>query len=121
MPNEFPKIQVVENIGNVAMLVAMLAGNTFNDEVLKIVTEDNIHQPSRLAACIPSKLAYDRFRSLECSGTWLSGSGPSVAAFVDDDKLDETLEEIKKVEYGCSFPVSKLDVSQDGVRIVVPE
>ncbi|MEI2834191.1 MAG: hypothetical protein V9G25_05310 [Acidimicrobiia bacterium] len=103
LPNEFPKIQVVENIGNVAMLVAMLAGNTFNDEVLKIVTEDNIHQPSRLAACIPSKLAYDRFRSLECSGTWLSGSGPSVAAFVDDDKLDETLEEIKKLNMDAHF------------------
>ena len=120
LPDEFTKIEVSENIGNVAMLVAMLAGNTFNDEVLKLVTGDNIHQPTRLSACVPSKLAFDRFKSLDVSGVWLSGSGPSVAAFVEDEKLEETIKEIENIEYGCTFKVSKVDIAQDGVGKFVP-
>ena len=120
LPDEFTKIEVSENIGNVAMLVAMLAGNTFNDEVLKLVTGDNIHQPTRLSACVPSKLAFDRFKSLDVSGVWLSGSGPSVAAFVEDERLEETIKEIENIEYGCTFKVSKVDIAQDGVGKFVP-
>lgn len=120
LPNEFTKLETVENIGNVAMLVAMLAGNTFNDDVLREVTKDNIHQPSRLEACIPSKLAFDRFKALDACGVWLSGSGPSVAAFVADEKLDETIKEIESIEYGCAIKVSQIDIAQDGVRKVIP-
>ena len=102
------------------MLVGMLASNTFNDDVLKLVSDDNIHQPSRLAACVPSKLAFDRLKSLDSCGVWLSGSGPSVAAFVEEEKVESVLQELQAIEYGCSFQVSKIDISQDGVRKVTP-
>jgi len=120
LPTNFTKDQVTANIGNVAMLVGMLASNTFNDDVLKLVSDDSVHQPSRLAACVPSKLAFDRLKSLDSCGVWLSGSGPSVAAFVEEEKVDSVINELKAIEYGCSFQVSKIDISQDGVRRVTP-
>lgn len=121
LPTTFTKEQITKNIGNVAMLVAMLASNTFNDDVLKSVTQDSVHQPSRLAASIPSKLAFDRLKSLDSCGVWLSGSGPSVAGFVEDEKLDEAIRELSAIEYGCSFQVSKIEVAQEGVRKVIPQ
>lgn len=121
LPNEFSKEDLVASIGNTAMLVAMLASNTFNDEVLKIITKDVIHQPTRLGACPESKAGFDAFEKAGAVAQWLSGSGPSVAAVVDSAKKDEIITEIEKLEIDCAFTCSEVLVDQHGVRVVTPE
>jgi homoserine kinase len=116
IPTEFSKEDLVASIGNVAMLTAMLASNTFNDDVLKIVTNDVIHQPTRFDACAESRAAYDAFKDSGAIAQWLSGSGPSVTAIVDVSKKEDIVAQIEKLELGCAFSCTEVVVSQEGVH-----
>ncbi|HQZ14877.1 MAG TPA: hypothetical protein PLT55_03460, partial [Acidimicrobiia bacterium] len=89
LPESYSKEDLVASVGNVAMLTAMLASNTFNDEVLSIATKDVIHQPFRLDDCQPSKMAFAEFQKNGAVAQWLSGSGPSVGAFVKEEDVSE--------------------------------
>lgn len=111
----------VRTIGNVALLTAMLASNTFNDEVLKIVTQDVIHQPIRLQASPPSLAGFEEFKKAGAITQWLSGSGPSVAALVEEEKVTDAVTQIEKLELDCAFTCAPVAVSQVGVREVISE
>ena len=121
LPDNYSKEDLVKSIGNATMLTAMLASNTFNDEVLKLVTNDVIHQPPRLDACRPSKTAYLEFKKAGTIAQWLSGSGPSVAAFVEEEKADDVILQMEKLELDCSFSCKRVAVSQLGVHEVLTE
>lgn len=118
IPNSFSKDDLVSTIGNVAMLTALFASNTFNDEVLKLVTKDVVHQPTRLEACEPSKQAFDEFSVAGSITQWLSGSGPSVMAVVDEEKSQEIKNQIEKLELNCAFTCNEVQVANDGVKVV---
>ena len=77
---------VVFNLGNVALLVTALT--TGDPRALRQATRDLVHQPGRLDAQPDSAIALDAFLELGAWGAWLSGSGPSVAAFVDPAKAE---------------------------------
>ena len=111
----------VRTIGNVAMLTAMLASNTFNDEVLRIVTQDVVHQPARLEASPPSQAAFEEFKKAGAVAEWLSGSGPSVAALIEEDKVAEVIAQIEQLKLDCAFSCAPVAVSQVGVREVISE
>ena len=49
---------------------------------------DDLHQPTRLAAQPDSALAIQAALDNGAWGAWLSGSGPTIAAFVEDDTAD---------------------------------
>ncbi len=68
----------VFNIGRVALLVGALAAGDV--EVLRVATEDRLHQPARLAAADPSRAAIAAALDAGAWCAWLSGSGPTVAA-----------------------------------------
>lgn len=121
LPDNYSKDDLVSSVGNASMLTAMLASNTFNDEVLRIVTNDVIHQPFRLDACRPSKSAYLEFKKAGSVAQWLSGSGPSVAALVEDEKVDDVITQMEKLELDCSFSCVQIPVSQLGVREVTSD
>jgi homoserine kinase len=72
---------VVTNLGNLALLVTALT--TGDPRALGQATRDLVHQPGRLDALPESAAVIEAFLELGAWGTWLSGSGPSVAAFVD--------------------------------------
>ena len=91
LPEQYSKEEIVASVGNVAMLTAMLASNTFNDDVLSIVTADVIHQPSRLETCKPARAAYSQFKKSGAVTQWISGSGPSVGALVKEENLEEVV------------------------------
>ena len=75
------------NIGRAALLIgALAAGDT---GALRIATEDRLHQDRRLARVPETHQAIDAALGAGALGAWLSGSGPSAAAFVDPQRGQE--------------------------------
>ena len=68
----------VFNIGRVALLVASLASGTI--EALAAATHDRLHQPARLRFVPGSAAAIEAALAAGAWCSWLSGSGPTVAA-----------------------------------------
>lgn len=73
-----PFADVVFNIGRTAFLVAALASGDV--DALGHGMQDRIHQPTRFAAAPASRRAYDAALAAGAWCSWLSGSGPTVAA-----------------------------------------
>jgi homoserine kinase len=73
-----PFDDAVFNIGRVAMLVAALGSGDVDS--LALATQDRLHQPTRLARSSASREAMDAVLQAGAWCSWLSGSGPTVAA-----------------------------------------
>ncbi len=84
---EVPMADVVFNIGRTALLVAALAAGEV--AVLREATRDRLHQDVRLAAAEPSRLALQAALDAGAWASWLSGSGPTVAAMCAVDEAEE--------------------------------
>lgn len=82
-----PFADAVFNVGRVAMLVGALAAGDV--DALRMATQDRLHQPSRLAAAGPSAAAIDAALAAGAWCSWLSGSGPTVAAMCGVSDADE--------------------------------
>jgi homoserine kinase len=72
------------NVGRTALLVAALAAG--DTEALRVATEDRLHQDHRLARSPDTRAAIDTAIRAGAYAAWVSGSGPSAAAFVDPAK-----------------------------------
>ncbi len=83
---DVPMADVVFNLGRVALLVAALAAGEV--DVLRIATQDRLHQEIRLAAAEPSRAALDAALAAGAWASWLSGSGPTVAAMCAVDEAE---------------------------------
>lgn len=84
LPGSVPFADAVFNVGHVALLVAALASG--DRAALAIATQDRLHQELRLDLSPPSRAALARLNGMVGDGVvaaWLSGSGPTVAAFVE--------------------------------------
>lgn len=81
LPDPVARADAVGNVGRAALLVAALA--TGATDLLLEATADTLHQPSRFEL-LPASGAL--VRALRGAGiaAFLSGAGPSVAAFVND-------------------------------------
>jgi homoserine kinase len=77
----------VFNIGRTALLVAALAAG--DTDALRCATQDRLHQERRLAAAEPSRVALQAALDAGAWCSWLSGSGPTVAAMCPFDDADE--------------------------------
>jgi homoserine kinase len=84
LPDQIPFDDAVFNIARTALLVAALAAGDV--DALRTATEDHLHQDRRLARVPDSRAAIDAALRAGAWGAWLSGSGPSVAAFADPDR-----------------------------------
>jgi len=69
------------NIGRTALLVAALAAGDRN--ALRTATADRLHQDVRLASAPESRQAMNAAVAAGAWCSWLSGSGPTVAAMAD--------------------------------------
>jgi|JI10StandDraft_1071094.scaffolds.fasta_scaffold102537_2 homoserine kinase len=87
LPAQVPMADAVFNIGRTALLVAALAAGQV--DALRAATEDRLHQDVRLAAAEPSRLAMQAALAAGAWATWLSGSGPTVAAMCAADDAEE--------------------------------
>ena len=86
LPEHVPFDDAVFNVAHTALLVAVLAAGDAG--ALRAATEDRLHQDRRLAR-VPTRVRRWTPRSRAAAwGAWLSGSGPSVAAFADAATAD---------------------------------
>jgi homoserine kinase len=69
------------NIARTALLVAALAAGDL--DALRTATEDRLHQDRRLSRARDTRVAIDCALRAGAVAAWLSGSGPSAAAFVE--------------------------------------
>lgn len=81
LPDQVAFADAVFNVGRTALLVAALASGEI--DALRTATEDRLHQDRRLARAPDSRGAIDAALRAGAWAAWLSGSGPSVAAFAD--------------------------------------
>jgi homoserine kinase len=79
LPGQVPFADAAFNVGRTALLVAALAAGDV--EVLRTATEDRLHQDHRLAAVPATRAAMDAALANGAYAAWLSGSGPTAAAF----------------------------------------
>lgn len=76
-------------VANIAAVANLIVGCTTGDlEALRAGCHDRLHQPTRLEAVPASRDALTNLLELGALGAWLSGSGPTVAAFVRRDEAE---------------------------------
>lgn len=80
LPEQVTFEDAVFNVGRTALLVAALAAGAV--ESMRVATEDRLHQNRRLARARDTRAAIDAMFNAGAFAAWLSGSGPSAAAFV---------------------------------------
>ncbi len=86
LPAEVAMADVVFNIGHTALLVAAIAAG--NVEVLREATQDRVHQDARFTVAAPSRAALAAALAAGAWASWLSGSGPTVAAMCAVDEAE---------------------------------
>jgi homoserine kinase len=87
LPEQVAFDDAVFNVGRAALLVAALAAGEV--DALRTATEDRLHQDRRLTRARDTHLAIEAALDAGAYAAWLSGSGPSAAAFVDPARANE--------------------------------
>jgi homoserine kinase len=95
LPEQVPFEDAVFNVGRTALLVAALAAGAVDS--LRVATEDRLHQDRRLARARDTRVAIDAMLGAGAYAAWLSGSGPSAAAFVDPARAAAVAAALPKV------------------------
>lgn len=101
----------VFNIGRTSLLVAALV--TGDSAALGVATEDRLHSDQRLRLSPASAGALERLRSAGPVATWLSGSGPTVAALVEPGDAQRVLAVLPH-----DGTARVLDIDDVGARIL---
>jgi homoserine kinase len=101
----------VLNIGHTALLMGALASGDI--EVLRIATQDRIHQDIRLAHAPGSKAALEAALSTNAWCAWLSGSGPTVAVMCAKSDAKIIASQLPK-----NGVVLELTIDQHGAVII---
>jgi homoserine kinase len=86
LPDQVPFDDAAFNVGRATLLVAALASG--DAAALRVATEDRLHQDRRLARAHDTRLAIDALLAAGAFAAWLSGSGPTAAAFADPAQAD---------------------------------
>ncbi len=86
LPEQVGFDDAIFNVGRATLLVAALAAGEV--DALRVATEDRLHQDRRLARAHDARLAIEAALAAGAYAAWLSGSGPSIAAFVEPDRAE---------------------------------
>jgi homoserine kinase len=81
LPPTVERGDAVFNLGRTALLVCAFAEG--RPDLLRVATEDRLHQPTRLAASPASDAALRAALDAGALAAWLSGSGPSIAVVAE--------------------------------------
>jgi homoserine kinase len=87
LPDQVSFDDAAFNVGRTALLVAALAAG--DTDALRIATEDRLHQDRRLSRAHDTRVAIDTALRAGAFAAWVSGSGPSAAAFADPARAPE--------------------------------
>jgi homoserine kinase len=110
LPEQVPFDDAVFNVGRTALLVASLAAGAV--DAMRVATEDRLHQDRRLARARDTHIAIDAMLDAGAFAAWLSGSGPSAAAFVDRDDAESIAAALPPVGRALV-----LDIDDEGAAI----
>jgi homoserine kinase len=114
LPGAVPFVDAVFNIARTAMLVAALAGG--DTAALRDATQDRLHQANRLRAAPRSQEALEAALAAGAWGAWLSGSGPTVAAFCSPDAVHQVIAALPE-----DGRVRQLDIDHAGACVLPAE
>lgn len=89
LPTSVTRADAVFNLGRAALLVASLS--TGQIDRLKIAMQDKLHQPYRQALMPWLPQVFEAALNAGALGVHLSGAGPTVAAWCDDESKAETV------------------------------
>ena len=104
-----PRSDAIYNIGRTALLVTAFAGSKL--DLLKVATQDRLHQPQRQAVFPAMKNLINAAMGAGAHGAVLSGSGSTVLAFTSDKEMT--------VGYEMSEAAAKSGVQGD-VKVMRP-
>jgi homoserine kinase len=103
LPEEVPFADAAFNVGRTALLVAGLAAG--DTTVLQLATEDRLHQDRRLARAPETRSAIDAALGAGAVAAWLSGSGPTAAAFAEPDRADAVAAALPPSGHALVLPI----------------
>jgi homoserine kinase len=113
LPEQVALEVAAASIGHAGLWVAAIA--THRLDLLRVASEDVLHQPARLAARPDAAAAMEAMLAEpQVLAAWLSGSGPTVAALVASSADLSALE----LGLGATGRTRRLAVSAEGVRVV---
>lgn len=105
-------VERADAVANIAAVANLIVGClTGNQVALRAGCSDRLHQPSRLAAVPASAEALNAMLEHGALSAWLSGSGPTVAAFASRSSADEIAASLD------GGTVRVLDVDTRGVAV----
>ena len=87
LPSSVSFDDAVNAVGRSSLLVAAIASGDL--EAMRAACHDALHQPARLATSPDSAEAIEAALAHGACASWLSGSGPSVAAFVEHEQAED--------------------------------
>jgi homoserine kinase len=111
LPPTLPHADAAFNVGRVALLVAALA--TGDVDALRDASQDRLHQEYRLSASPESRLAIAAALEAGAWSAWLSGSGPTVAAFCAPDQARHIIDNLPD-----GGRTQQLRIDTDGARLL---
>lgn len=118
LPGYYPKRDVAFNISHTALMVAsMVSGNYEN---LLCAIDDRVHEPYRRLFIDGYQKLYNKLKSYGALGTYISGSGPTLASIVEADDAEFFYEDIKEYT-DKAFPtwrVKLLDIDNEGAKVI---
>ena len=115
LPDTVPFVDAVFNVGRTAVTVAALAAGDL--VALRESMSDRLHQGARLARSPQSADALDALRAASPVACWLSGSGPTVAAFVEPSRAAMVAAAVAERLDGTGT-IRTLDIDQVGARLL---
>lgn len=118
LPGYYPKKDVAYNISHASLLVAsMISGNYEN---LLCAIDDRVHEPYRKVFIDGYQKLYNKLKSYGALGTFISGSGPTLASIVEADDAEMFYEDIKEYTDRAfpSWSVKLLDIDNEGAKVI---
>ncbi len=118
LPGYYAKKDVSFNISHTALLVAsMVSGNYEN---LLCAIDDRVHEPYRKIFIDGYQKLYNKLKSYGALGTFISGSGPTLASIIEADDAEFFYEDIKEYtdKYFPTWKIKLLDIDNEGAKII---
>lgn len=116
LPTEVSLKDAVYNLNRTALLVAALAQGRV--DLLSVATQDRLHQPYRASLVPGLRSVFQAALDAGARGAALSGAGPSVIAFVDQDPEPVVLAMEGAFQWAGSEARSLVvGLAREGVRV----
>ena len=116
LPSTVDRVDAVFNMARVATLISAVSGGDL--DLLSRCVDDRLHQQVRYAVAPASAAAATAMTGVDgLHGVWLSGSGPTVAAWASLSEIDGVVERVRAAT-GADH-VLGLAVDRVGVRAEV--